>query len=69
MKPLHPEKLGNKLCKRCYKNTASDIICPACKNDLIAIYENKLSWRTAFEVESISKKAMRFSGDPEDEIY
>jgi hypothetical protein len=66
MKPLAP----GKLCKRCNKNTAIDIICPACKNELIAIYENKLTWRTAFEVERISKKAMRYSdNETGDELY
>jgi hypothetical protein len=68
MKPLNTEKLG-KLCKRCYKNSASDIICPACKNELIAIYENKLTWRTAYEIEKISKSAMRFSGNRTEEEY
>ena len=70
MKPLTTEKLG-KLCKRCFKNSTVDIICPSCKNELIAIYENKLTWRTAFEVERISKKAMRYSdGDnSEEELY
>jgi hypothetical protein len=69
MKPQITQKLG-KICKRCNKNTTIDIICPACKNELIAIYENKLSWRTAYEVERISKKAMRYSyGDAEEELY
>jgi hypothetical protein len=70
MKPLHSEKLG-KLCKRCFKNPAADKICASCKNELIAIYENKLTWRTAFEIERISKKAMRYSAtsDSEDELY
>jgi hypothetical protein len=68
MKPLVTAKLG-KLCKRCFKNPAIDMICPSCKNELIATYENKLTWRTAFEVERISKKAMRFSGETDDEIY
>ena len=66
MKPLLSEKLG-KLCRRCYKNSAVDIICPACKNELIALYDNKLSWRTAYEVEKISKKAMRFTRDEAEE--
>jgi len=69
MKPLISEKLG-KLCKRCNNNTAVDKICPACKNELIAIYDNKLTWRTAYEVERISKKAMRFSrNEAEEELY
>lgn len=63
------EKLG-KLCKRCYRNPASDIICATCKNDLIAIYDNKLTWKTAYEVEKISKKAMRYTrNEAEEESY
>jgi hypothetical protein len=68
MKPEISGKTG-KLCKRCYKNAATDLICASCKNDLITIYENKLTWRTAYEVEKISKKAMRFSGDTSEELY
>jgi len=68
MKPLSSEKL-RKLCKRCYRNPAVDIICPACKNDLIALYDNKLTWRTAFEVEKFSKKAMRYSHNESEEEY
>jgi hypothetical protein len=69
MKPVNSEKLG-KLCKRCYKTTAVDKICPACKNELIAIYDNKLTWRTAYEVERISKKAMRYScNEAEEGLY
>jgi hypothetical protein len=68
MKSLVPEKL-KKLCKRCFKNPATDVICPSCKNELIALYENKLTWRTAYEVEKISRKAMRYSGENDDEIY
>jgi|GEM_PF-3511413 len=66
MKPLISAKLG-KLCKRCYRNPAVDIICPTCKNELIALYDNKLTWRTAYEVEKISKKAMRFTLDETEE--
>jgi hypothetical protein len=66
MKPLISEKLG-KLCKRCYRNPATDIICPTCKNELIALYDNKLTWRTAYEVEKISKKAMRFTRNEAEE--
>lgn len=66
MKPL----TAGKLCRRCNKNTSTDIVCPSCKNELIAIYENKLTWRTAYEVERISKKAMRYSGNQtEEELY
>jgi hypothetical protein len=69
MKPLLSEKL-RKLCRRCNKNSSADAICPACKNELIALYDNKLTWRTAFEIERISKRAMRFTRDEaEEESY
>lgn len=60
MKPLSSEKVS-KLCRRCYKIKTTDIICPTCKNELIAIYDNKVTWRTAYEIEKISRKAMRQS--------
>lgn len=66
MKPL-PSENKSKLCRRCYKNKTNDIICPACKNELIAIYDNKVTWRTAYEIEKISRKAMRFSSSENEE--
>jgi hypothetical protein len=69
MKPLISEKPGN-LCKRCHKNSAVDIVCAACKNELITIYDNKLTWKTAYEVEKISKRVMRYSRqETEEESY
>jgi hypothetical protein len=68
MKSLETEKL-KKLCKRCYKNPATDVICPSCKNELLAIYENKLTWRTAYEIEKISRKAMRYSEHSDEDLY
>ena len=67
MKTPITEKLL-KLCKRCFKSSSGiDIICPACKNELIALYENKLTWRTAYEIEKISKKALRYTGNEAEE--
>lgn len=60
------DRLG-RLCKRCYRNYSKDIICPTCKNELIALYEGKLTWKTAFEVERISKRAMRYAGNSDDQ--
>jgi len=60
MKPFPPEK-SLKICKRCGKNSSVDPICPSCKNELLALYDNKVSWRTAYEIEKISKKAMLYS--------
>jgi hypothetical protein len=69
MKPLASET-PRKICKRCHKNGSDDVICPACKNDLLALYDNKLSWRTAFEVEKISRKAMQYTrNDADEELY
>lgn len=70
MKPL-VKKDSQRICRRCNRSvTTKDIICPACKNDLIALYDNKLGWKTAYEIEKISKIAMRNtnSEDP-DELY
>jgi hypothetical protein len=66
MKPLASDK-PRKLCRRCHKSTSDDIICPACKNELISLYDNKLGWKTAFEVEKISSKAMLYSRNEADE--
>lgn len=60
MKPLIKEK-SLKKCRRCNKHLAYDIICPACKNELISMYDNKLGWKTAYEIEKISRMAMRGS--------
>jgi hypothetical protein len=69
MKPLASDK-ARKICRRCNKNSSEDIICPACKNDLIALYDNKLNWRTAYEVEKVSRRALLFSRDSaEEDLY
>jgi len=69
MKPSATDKSG-KICRRCHRITTHDVICPACKNELIVLYDNKLSWRTAFEVERISRKAMLYSRNvADDELY
>jgi transposase-like protein len=66
MNPLSSKKI-QKLCKRCNRNFSNDFICPSCKNELIAIYDNKLGWRTAYEIERISRKAMLFTREEADE--
>ena len=43
------------------------MICPGCKNELIALYDNKLSWRTAYEVEKVSRRALLYTRDSSDE--
>jgi uncharacterized paraquat-inducible protein A len=58
MKPLTRQHVQRK-CKRCNRHLTHDIICPACKNELIAMYDNKLGWKTAYEIEKISRIAMR----------
>jgi uncharacterized paraquat-inducible protein A len=69
MKPSATDKSGN-ICRRCHKITSYDAICPACKNELILLYDNKLSWRTAYEVERISRKAMLYSrNEADEELY
>jgi hypothetical protein len=66
MKPLSPEKIG-KLCRRCNRNYSGDIICPACKNELIILYDNKLGWKTAWEIEKVSRRAMLYTRNLADE--
>ena len=66
MKPLASVK-PKKICRRCNKNTSEDMICPVCKNELIALYDNKLSWRTAYEVEKVSRRALLYTRDSSDE--
>jgi len=60
MKPLARTN-SQKKCRRCNKHLTNDLICPACKNELILLYDNKLGWKTAYEVERISRMAMRRS--------
>ncbi|MBN2612078.1 MAG: hypothetical protein JXB00_11025 [Bacteroidales bacterium] len=49
-----------KLCKRCKKNLSKDIICTACKVELLNNYDSKIDWQTAFEIERIQQAAMRY---------
>jgi transposase-like protein len=66
MKPLASVK-PRKICRRCNKNSSEDLICAGCKNELIALYDNKLSWRTAYEVEKVSRRALLYTRDSSDE--
>ena len=69
MKPLAKDQL-QKRCKRCNVNLTNDVVCPACKNELISLYDNKLGWKTAYEIERISHIAMRNShSDDLDDLY
>ena len=54
-----PEKKP-KLCKRCKKNTAKDLICTSCKVELLNNYDSKIDWQTAYEIERIQLSAMRY---------
>jgi hypothetical protein len=66
MKPLMNDKV-KKLCRRCNKNYTNDKICPTCKNELITLYDNKLNWKTAYEIEKISRKVMLYTRNEADE--
>ena len=66
MKPFVSDKVM-KLCRRCNKNYTNDKICPTCKNELIAIYDNKLTWKTAYEVEKISRKVLLYTRNEAEE--
>ncbi len=49
-----------KLCKRCKKNVAKDLICTNCKVELLNNYDSKIDWQTAFEIERIQLSALRY---------
>ena len=68
MKPLTKNKVQKK-CKRCNRNLTQDIICPSCKNELIAMYDNKLGWRTAYEIEKVSRSAMHYKQRHDEEEW
>ena len=61
-----------KKCKRCNRIISSDIICQACKNDLLNHYEVSSDWQTAFEIEKAQLVASRYrfkSAADEEDIY
>jgi hypothetical protein len=68
MKPLVTDKV-KKLCRRCNNIYTNDKICPTCKNELISLYDNKLSWKTAYEVEKVSRKAMLYTRNQSDDEF
>jgi hypothetical protein len=47
------------MCKRCNRAFAEDIICAACKNELLHQYNSKISWKMAYEIEKVSRHIMR----------
>jgi len=49
-----------KICKRCKKNTTTDLICTNCKVELLNIYDSKIDWYTAFEIERIQQSVLRY---------
>lgn len=62
------EKLNNaKKCKRCNRAISSDIICQACKNELLYHYEASSDWQTAFEIEKAQLVASRYRNRAEEE--
>ncbi len=62
---LRPAK---KICKRCNKNVTEDIICASCKNELLSKYDSRIGWKTAYEIEKISRYVMR-KADIDDAEY
>jgi uncharacterized paraquat-inducible protein A len=56
-------KTGFKVCKRCNRHQAEDIICPSCKNELLSSYNNNIDWQTAFEIEQAHQAAMKYRTD------
>jgi len=52
-----------KKCKRCKKNPSTDLICTNCKVELLNIYDSKIDWYTAFEIERIQQSVQRYMDD------
>lgn len=49
-----------RICKRCNKHQARDIICASCKNELLSSCENNLDWQTAYEIEKIQRIVLKY---------
>jgi hypothetical protein len=52
-------KLRTRTCKRCNKKIKEDIICASCKNELLSQYDSRISWKTAYDIEKVSRYVMR----------
>jgi RNA polymerase subunit RPABC4/transcription elongation factor Spt4 len=62
------EKVSNaKKCRRCHQPISSDIICQACKNELLNHYEVSSDWQTAFEIEKAQLVASRYRYNAEED--
>ncbi|HES59551.1 MAG TPA: hypothetical protein ENO18_03885 [Caldithrix sp.] len=48
-----------RICKRCNRQITEDIICAACKNELLSQYDSKIGWKMAYEIEKVSRHVMR----------
>jgi hypothetical protein len=60
MEENEDKKKKIRICKRCKKNTAIDLLCTACKVDLLNLYDSKIDWQTAYEIEKIQRIALRY---------
>ena len=54
-------------CKRCRKPTDDELICQACKNELLGNYEASSDWQTAFEIEKAQLTAIRYRSMHDDD--
>jgi uncharacterized paraquat-inducible protein A len=52
-----------KMCKRCKRNPATDLICTDCKVELLNNYDSKIDWCTAFEIERIQQSVAKYTDD------
>ena len=43
-------KTGN-LCSRCRKEIDDEEICSGCKSELLELYDHRISWRMALDIE------------------
>jgi cytochrome c-type biogenesis protein CcmH/NrfF len=48
-----------RICKRCNRRIAEDMICAGCKNELLTHYNSKIGWKMAYEMEKVSRHIIR----------
>jgi predicted amidophosphoribosyltransferase len=47
---MNKGKTGH-ICSRCRKSIAKEEICSGCKSDLLELYDHRISWRMALDIE------------------
>jgi len=50
------------ICERCGKSTTETELCNSCKSQLTSLYNESISWETAYEIEQVEKEINNFFG-------